>query len=105
MRKWKCSACGATYLDPQPDGSAYYHACAEIPNVAFQPDPAKANHDPRETVKLEGHRDENLLPGLNFVGGKFMRFTTDPNDSAVTRAELVEQIQISPGAGRVKVDA
>lgn len=29
-RKWKCSACGAVYMDHQLDGVPYYHACGPV---------------------------------------------------------------------------
>lgn len=27
MTKFRCNACGGSYTDVQPDGTAYYHAC------------------------------------------------------------------------------
>lgn len=66
----KCAACGGVFLDPQRDGSAYFHACPPIPNDAYQPDPAQDNYDPRETVLREGHRDERPIAGMQVLDGK-----------------------------------
>jgi hypothetical protein len=49
-----------------PDGAPYYHACAPIANPNLQPDPTKANYDPRETIERAGHRDERVKPVPEF---------------------------------------
>ncbi len=60
MAAFRCNACQATYRDVAADGSLYFHACAPIPNPAFQPNAAKPLPDFRETVERPNKRDENL---------------------------------------------
>ena len=56
----KCNSCGGTYNTKQPDGSLYFHACAPLPNPAYQPDPAKGAVNPVQTIEHPNKRDENL---------------------------------------------
>jgi ssDNA-binding Zn-finger/Zn-ribbon topoisomerase 1 len=56
----KCNACGATYSSVQADGSRYFHACAPIPNPAFNADPKKGPVDLREIIERPNKRDENI---------------------------------------------
>jgi ssDNA-binding Zn-finger/Zn-ribbon topoisomerase 1 len=62
----KCNSCGGTYSATQPDGSRYFHACAPIPNPAFQPDPTKGPVNLQATIELANKRNENIT-GIDLV--------------------------------------
>ena len=56
----KCNTCGGTYQPTQPDGSLYFHACAPIPNPAYQVDPKKGQVILQDTIERPNKRDENI---------------------------------------------
>lgn len=56
----KCNSCGGTYAPVQADGSRYFHACAPIPNPAYQPDPTKGAVNLQQTIERPNKRDENF---------------------------------------------
>jgi ssDNA-binding Zn-finger/Zn-ribbon topoisomerase 1 len=56
----KCNSCGGTYNSIQADGSRYFHACADIPNPAYNADPTKPPLDLRQTIARPNKRDENI---------------------------------------------
>lgn len=71
MATYQCKVCGGTYLDPQEDGSRYFHRCARLPNPAYLAQFAldeKGNTVPKgkiditiaRTVERPGARDENV---------------------------------------------
>jgi hypothetical protein len=64
VRGYRCRACRGTYLNPQEDGNAYYHACPPLvhpDDVALLSDPGKV-HLVRRILR-PGHRDERQLKG------------------------------------------
>jgi hypothetical protein len=81
--RYKCNSCGATYSDPLPDGSAYFHVC------------------PPGT---ENPRNENAPAGLQYFDGKPHLVASDPEDRARRVAKLVESTIISEGKGRKLVE-
>lgn len=35
MATYRCKACQAVYVDPQLDGTSYFHSCAPVHNPAY----------------------------------------------------------------------
>lgn len=35
MAKYQCKVCGGVYLNPQRDGTSYFHSCAPIHNPVY----------------------------------------------------------------------
>lgn len=35
MAEFQCKACGGIYIDPQPDGTRYFHVCPPVPNPDY----------------------------------------------------------------------
>jgi ssDNA-binding Zn-finger/Zn-ribbon topoisomerase 1 len=56
----RCNSCSGTYDSHTADGSRYFHACADIPNPAYNPDPTKPPVDLRQTIAQPNKRDENI---------------------------------------------
>lgn len=56
----KCNSCGGTYNAAPADGNRYFHACAPIPNPAYQPDPSKPLFNLQQTIEHPNKRDENI---------------------------------------------
>lgn len=73
MAKFQCRSCGGIYVDPQPDGSRYFHACSSLveefdrDGVLLTPDQAAALRKADQPVtrverRRSNHRDENIDP-------------------------------------------
>lgn len=71
MAKYQCKACGAVYLNPQPDRTSYFHACAPVHNAAYDAQftvDEKGDRIPKgpldpaipEMLEKPGKRDENV---------------------------------------------
>lgn len=84
MATYRCKTCLGLYVDPQPSGVPYYHACPPVvdPLVGAKPRP--------------NHRDENVV--ADFIPGK------DPLEGRVFTAATVRVRMKSPGLGRELVD-
>jgi hypothetical protein len=104
MAKYKCNSCGGIYSDTQKDGGRYFHACGPVANPNYQPDPSKPNHDARETIERVGRRDENTARNLQYIEGKPMIVTNDPNDATRQNITPAESLILSEGAGRTLIE-
>jgi hypothetical protein len=103
MTVYRCDACGGHYVDPQPDGLRYFHACPPVENPVYQPDITKAHFDPRTHAPRPDARDENVLPGLHVVDGKYVLMQPDPSDSQRVLHVPVISPSKADGAGRTLV--
>lgn len=59
-RKYRCLTCQGTYIDVQPDGLRYFHACPDIPDPDFVPDPGKGADQEVPQIPRPDRRDENM---------------------------------------------
>lgn len=103
MAKWQCNSCGATYDDGARIGIPYYHACGPIPNPDYQPHWDADKFDSRQEIERPDKRDENLLPGVQWIDNKPVVRESDPHDATriitTTPASLIR----SEGKGRTLV--
>lgn len=71
MTTYQCKVCGGVYLDPQEDGSRYFHSCPRARNPAYDAQfviDGDGNHVPKGTVDPKiprtlvraGGRNENV---------------------------------------------
>jgi hypothetical protein len=104
MAKWKCNSCGETYSDTTRDGSSYEHVCspevfehAVCDNAGNVITPAKSS--PRPSI-----RDERLVQGTEYVEGKPMRLTPDPETPGRMFRVPAELAIRSEGLGRTLVE-
>jgi hypothetical protein len=63
MSQFRCNNCDAVYLDVQPDGTVYYHACGPLDEDS-----------PAAKFAAYKPRDENKQP---FFGGQIHRITAE----------------------------
>ena len=60
-RLWRCNTCGGLYVDPQPDGTRYFHACP--PTGRAEPAAPATGRSKRATAAPAARpfvNDENL---------------------------------------------
>lgn len=82
MSKFVCNSCKGTYVDVQPDGTAYYHAC------------------PPGT---ENPRDERPRPGLQRILEKWHEVKPHPEER-VPVLQPTEYGIVAEGTGRTPID-
>ncbi len=101
MATWRCLACKAVYLDPQPSGARYFHACG------IQNDYKRVgDHDEIiGTHPFANARDENIVQ--DELGGPVRMKSEGAGRELLSEADLLsgttlsrlKEVQALPAAG------
>ncbi len=59
MATYRCLSCGSLYIDPQPPGMRYFHACPDV-----------LDHDTGARTPRPNKRDENIVETFELFDGR-----------------------------------